>query len=124
MSEDPSKLGYYQSYGLTHIMRCRSGTFKQPLFAADGSTVNGIETIDGTKYYADKVVIAAGAWTSTLVDLEDQCVSKVCLKLWLRSKSSQIQLDLLLLIKNLPRPGYLLTFNLHRKKWKSTRTFQ
>ena len=62
-------------------MRCRSGTFKQPLFAADGSTVNGIETIDGTKYYADKVVIAAGAWTSTLIDLEDQCVSKVCLKL-------------------------------------------
>lgn len=55
----------------------RSGTFKQPLFAADGTTCNGIETIDGTKYYADKVVLAAGAWSSTLVDLDDQCVSKV-----------------------------------------------
>ncbi|CAI7629351.1 unnamed protein product [Penicillium bialowiezense] len=54
----------------------KSGTFKQPLFAADGSTVNGIETVDGTKYYADKVVVAAGAWSPTLIDLEDQCVSK------------------------------------------------
>ncbi|KAJ5090678.1 sarcosine oxidase [Penicillium argentinense] len=53
-----------------------AGTFKQPLFAADGITCTGVETIDGTKYYADKVVLAAGAWSSTLVDLEDQCVSK------------------------------------------------
>ncbi|CAG8190609.1 unnamed protein product [Penicillium salamii] len=54
----------------------KSGTFKQPLFAADGITVNGVETVDGTKYYADKVVLAAGAWSPTLVDLDDQCVSK------------------------------------------------
>ncbi|KAH7126005.1 putative sarcosine oxidase [Dactylonectria macrodidyma] len=53
-----------------------AGTFKQPLFAADGTTCNGVETVDGTRYYADKVVLAAGAWTPTLVDLEDQCVSK------------------------------------------------
>lgn len=55
----------------------RSGSFKQPLFAADGITCNGVETVDGTKYHADKVVLAAGAWSSTLIDLEDQCVSKV-----------------------------------------------
>lgn len=54
-----------------------AGTFKQPLFAADGTTCIGIETADGTKYFADKVVLAAGAWSPTLVDLEDQCVSKV-----------------------------------------------
>ncbi|KAK7431159.1 hypothetical protein QQZ08_002199 [Neonectria magnoliae] len=53
-----------------------AGTLKEPLFAADGSTCIGVETVDGTKYYADKVVLAAGAWTPTLVDLEDQCVSK------------------------------------------------
>ncbi|CAI7628190.1 unnamed protein product [Penicillium glandicola] len=53
-----------------------AGTFKQPLFAAGGTTCNGVETVDGTKYYADKVVLAAGAWSSVLVDLEDQCVSK------------------------------------------------
>ncbi|OQD68854.1 hypothetical protein PENDEC_c030G03954 [Penicillium decumbens] len=53
-----------------------AGTFKRPLFAADGPTCNGLETLDGTKYYADKVVLAAGAWSPTLVDLEDQCVSK------------------------------------------------
>lgn len=56
---------------------CSAGTFKQPLFAADGTTCTGIETADGTKHYADKVVLAAGAWSPTLVDLEDQCVSKV-----------------------------------------------
>ncbi|KAL2859423.1 FAD dependent oxidoreductase [Aspergillus pseudodeflectus] len=53
-----------------------AGTFKQPLFAADGTTCIGVETVDGTQYHADKVVLAAGAWSSTLVDLEDQCVSK------------------------------------------------
>ncbi|KAJ6180730.1 hypothetical protein N7519_011191 [Penicillium mononematosum] len=53
-----------------------AGTFKRPLFAPDGTTCNGVETVDGTKYHADKVVLAAGAWSSTLVDLEDQCVSK------------------------------------------------
>ncbi|KAH6980774.1 fructosyl amino acid oxidase [Ilyonectria sp. MPI-CAGE-AT-0026] len=54
----------------------RSGTFTRPLFAEDGTTCNGVETVDGTKYYADKVVLATGAWSPTLVDLEDQCVSK------------------------------------------------
>ncbi|OJJ86140.1 NAD(P)/FAD-dependent oxidoreductase [Aspergillus glaucus CBS 516.65] len=53
-----------------------AGTFKQPLFHANGTMCSGIETVDGTKYYADKIVLAAGAWSPTLVDLEDQCVSK------------------------------------------------
>lgn len=54
----------------------RSGSFKQPILADDGSCI-GVETVDGTKYHADKVVMAAGAWTPALIDLEDQCVSKV-----------------------------------------------
>ncbi|KAJ5938101.1 hypothetical protein N7454_004443 [Penicillium verhagenii] len=53
-----------------------AGTFKRPLFATDGTTCIGIETADGTIYHADKVILAAGAWSPTLVDLEDQCVSK------------------------------------------------
>lgn len=55
----------------------RAGSFKKPLFAQDDTRCVGIETIDGTRYYADKVVLAAGAWSPALVDLEDQCVSKV-----------------------------------------------
>lgn len=51
------------------------GSFKQPLLA-EGVCV-GVETVDGTRYYADKVVLAAGAWSPVLVDLEEQCVSKV-----------------------------------------------
>ncbi|KAJ3454495.1 hypothetical protein MRS44_013095 [Fusarium solani] len=33
-------------------------------------------TVDGTQYYADRIILAAGAWTPSLVDVEDQCVSK------------------------------------------------
>ncbi|ORY68895.1 fructosyl peptide oxidase [Pseudomassariella vexata] len=53
-----------------------AGSFKCPLFEDDGTTCIGVETEDGTKYYADKVVLAAGAWSPVLVDLEDQCCSK------------------------------------------------
>ncbi|KAB5578063.1 fructosyl peptide oxidase [Coniochaeta sp. 2T2.1] len=53
-----------------------AGSFKQPLFDDDSVTCIGVETVDGTRYYADKVVLATGAWSPTLVDLEDQCCSK------------------------------------------------
>ncbi|KAI2608735.1 fructosyl amino acid oxidase [Hypoxylon fragiforme] len=53
-----------------------AGSFKQPLFKEGGTTCVGLETVDGTKYYADKVVLATGAWSPALVDLEDQCCSK------------------------------------------------
>ncbi|CAI6074917.1 unnamed protein product [Clonostachys chloroleuca] len=53
-----------------------AGTFKKPLFADDEVTCRGVETIDGSRYFADKVIMAAGAWTPTLIDLKDQCVSK------------------------------------------------
>ncbi|KAL2135308.1 hypothetical protein VTI74DRAFT_9076 [Chaetomium olivicolor] len=53
-----------------------AGSFKRPLFANDGTTCVGVETVDGTRYYGDKVVLAAGAWSPALVDLEEQCCSK------------------------------------------------
>ncbi|RYO87785.1 hypothetical protein DL762_004075 [Monosporascus cannonballus] len=53
-----------------------AGSFKRPLFADDGTTCIGVETENGTKYYADKVVLAAGAWSPAFVDLEGQCCSK------------------------------------------------
>jgi sarcosine oxidase/L-pipecolate oxidase len=54
-----------------------AGSFKKPIFGDDGVTCIGVETVDGSKYYADKVVLATGAWSPALVDLDDQCVSKV-----------------------------------------------
>ncbi|CAO2647804.1 Nn.00g087260.m01.CDS01 [Neocucurbitaria sp. VM-36] len=51
-----------------------AGSFKQPLLA-EGICI-GVETVDGTRYYADKVVLATGAWSPALVDLHDQCISK------------------------------------------------
>jgi sarcosine oxidase/L-pipecolate oxidase len=47
------------------------------MFANDGVTCIGVETADGSRYYADKIVLAAGAWSPALVDLEGQCCSKV-----------------------------------------------
>ena len=67
-----------------------AGSFKQPLLA-EGVCI-GVETVDGTRYYADKVVLAAGAWSPVLVDLAEQCVSKVGL-----SQSTAPYLDLTLL---------------------------
>ncbi|KAI1396452.1 fructosyl amino acid oxidase [Hypoxylon fuscum] len=69
VGEELRKQGVQFGYG-------GAGSFKQPLFAEDGTTCIGVETVDGTKYYADKVVLATGAWSPTLVDLEDQCCSK------------------------------------------------
>ena len=54
----------------------KAGTFKQPILAGDSVTCIGVETVDGTRYMADKVVLAAGAWSPVLVDLEEQCCSK------------------------------------------------
>lgn len=56
-----------------------AGSFQCPLLDESGATCLGVQTVDGTKYYADKVVLAAGAWSPALVDLEDQCVSKASL---------------------------------------------
>jgi sarcosine oxidase/L-pipecolate oxidase len=49
----------------------------------DGKTCVGVLAADGTRWPADRVVLATGAWSPTLVDLEGQCVSKV------RAASSQ-----------------------------------
>lgn len=54
----------------------RSGKFAKPLLSADGKTCVGAVAEDGTQHSADRVVLACGAWTPTLIDLQGQCVSK------------------------------------------------
>ncbi|KAK4686970.1 hypothetical protein P7C73_g3151, partial [Tremellales sp. Uapishka_1] len=53
-----------------------TGTFKSLLLGPDGKQCVGVETIDGTKWPADLVILATGAWSPTLIDLEGQCESK------------------------------------------------
>ncbi|WVQ71090.1 hypothetical protein IAR50_000615 [Cryptococcus sp. DSM 104548] len=53
-----------------------SGTFDSLLFDDDGKTVKGVKAKDGTVVDADLVVVATGAWTPALIDLEGQCISK------------------------------------------------
>ncbi|KAK8869469.1 hypothetical protein IAR55_000033 [Kwoniella newhampshirensis] len=62
------KLGVKSAFG-------PSGTFSSLLLKEDGS-VRGVKTVDGTEWDADLVVLAAGAWSPVLVDLEGQCTSK------------------------------------------------
>jgi len=57
----------------------RSGTFDRLILSEDGTTCIGAITKDGTEYLADRVILAAGAWSPALIDLEDQCCSKVML---------------------------------------------
>jgi glycine/D-amino acid oxidase-like deaminating enzyme len=55
----------------------RSGTFDCPIIDERTGRCQGVITKDGTKHLADRVVMATGAWTPSLVNLENQCVSKV-----------------------------------------------
>lgn len=55
----------------------RSGTFDHPIIDDQTGRCTGVVVKDGTKYLADRVIMATGAWTPSLIHLEDQCVSKV-----------------------------------------------
>ncbi len=87
----------------------KAGSFKQPLLA-EGVCI-GVETVDGTRYYADKVVLAAGAWSPVLVDLQDQCVSKV-----------RFYTGCLRARTNISRHGCMLIFSSRPVKPRNTKT--
>jgi hypothetical protein len=55
----------------------RAGTFKEPILSEDGTTCVGVLAADGTRHLGDRVVLATGAWSPALVDLQGQCTSKV-----------------------------------------------
>lgn len=50
----------------------RSGTVKELLRADDGKIVTGVRTFDDTKWYADKIILAAGSYCDTLLDFKGQ----------------------------------------------------
>lgn len=45
------------------------------LITEDGGVVKGIQTVDGKKHYADLVILATGAWTASLVDMENMLIA-------------------------------------------------
>ena len=53
-----------------------SGSFSRPLIDPLTGRCIGVIAKDGTRHFAERVVMATGAWTPSLVDLEGQCVSK------------------------------------------------
>ncbi|CDZ98665.1 FAD-dependent oxidoreductase [Phaffia rhodozyma] len=64
-----SRLGVQMIFG-------PSGKFKRPVLSASGKVCVGVETADGTIHKADRVIMACGAWTPSLIDLKGQCISK------------------------------------------------
>lgn len=68
-----------------------SGTFQSLILSNDGKTCLGATTKDGTRYIADRVVLASGAWTPSLVDLEDQCCSKAWVYAHMQLTSEEIK---------------------------------
>jgi sarcosine oxidase/L-pipecolate oxidase len=40
------------------------------LIVENGGQVKGIRTADGKEHYADLVILATGAWTASLIDME------------------------------------------------------
>jgi sarcosine oxidase/L-pipecolate oxidase len=64
------RLGVKTSFGTC-------GTAASFELSTDGTQCTGVKAIDGTIWSADFVVVAAGAWTPSLVDLEGQTTAKV-----------------------------------------------
>jgi sarcosine oxidase/L-pipecolate oxidase len=54
-------------------VRYENGEAKRVVFSSDRNGVQGVETEDGTVFWADMVLLATGAWTSKLMSpLEDE----------------------------------------------------
>lgn len=70
MGRELEQFGVKTSFGA-------SGAFDSLTLMEDGKTIKGVRAKDGSEYGADLVVLAAGAWSPALVDLEGQCISKV-----------------------------------------------
>jgi len=59
-----------------------AGLVEELLRAEDGKRVIGVRAKDGSTYYADKIVLAVGSYSDTLLDFKGQlhavCASYVC----------------------------------------------
>ncbi|KAL7421440.1 hypothetical protein Q5752_004326 [Cryptotrichosporon argae] len=69
VARELNRLGVKSAFG-------SAGTFKELMLADDGETCVGVRAADGTEWAADVVIMATGAWTASLIDLQQQCVSK------------------------------------------------
>ncbi|CAF1437412.1 unnamed protein product [Adineta steineri] len=52
------------------------GTANKLIYHANESKVIGVECVDGIQWFADKIVLACGAWIDTLIDMQGQLVAK------------------------------------------------
>ncbi|KAJ9112681.1 hypothetical protein QFC22_006183 [Naganishia vaughanmartiniae] len=64
-----------RKYGVKMVFG-QAGTFDRPMIDEATTRCIGVITKDGEKHYADRVVMATGAWSPSLIDLAGQCVSK------------------------------------------------
>jgi len=83
-----------------------SGTVEKLLRAKDEKTVIGVQSKDGTKWYADKVIIAAGSYCDTLLDFEGQLEATAYVVTHLRMTEDQYQRYKDLPVLDISRRGY------------------
>ncbi|KZT30964.1 DAO-domain-containing protein [Neolentinus lepideus HHB14362 ss-1] len=53
-----------------------SGTASELIFNSSRSTVLGVRCLDGSIYLASRVILATGAWSDLLLDMESQLIAK------------------------------------------------
>lgn len=58
--------------GVTFVV----GTAIKLIYHANELKVIGVECADGTQWFADKIVLACGAWVDTLIDMQGQLVAR------------------------------------------------
>ena len=68
--------------------RSSAGSFRRPIVDESTGKCIGVETKDGARHLAERVIMATGAWTPSLVDLKGQCVSKASFPRQTRSVQS------------------------------------
>ncbi|KAI8063015.1 FAD dependent oxidoreductase [Thamnidium elegans] len=59
--------------GVQFILGKETGNFES--FVCKGKSVNGIKTRDGTTHHADRVIMTAGSWTPSLLDMKKQVIA-------------------------------------------------
>ncbi|KAF2189006.1 FAD-dependent oxidoreductase [Zopfia rhizophila CBS 207.26] len=83
-----------------------SGTVDKFLRAEDGQTVTGVVTAEGTNWYADKIILAAGSYCDTLLDFEGQLEAVAYVVTHLRMTEDQYRRYKDLPVIDISRRGY------------------
>lgn len=102
-----------QRLGVTFISGS-GGTVKKLLTAPDRKTVCGVRTEDGQETFAEKIVLATGSYSDTLLDFKSQLQAVAYVVTHVRVSEEQYQRYRHLPVLNISRRGYCFPPNVDR----------